>query len=339
MLAGTTDLQLFTYTAQDYDPETGLLHFYARYYDPARGVWLTQDPYTGELLNPLTQHRYAYLMGNPLKGGDLYGFWPDWLEKTWNGVKDFVSGFLDEGKNMVVGTYNMARHPIRTAKGLGYGVTHPKELWHTFTKPYVEDWNNGHRWRAIGRGTFAILPLILAVFSGGGAEAGEIGEVAGETGEIGELAGEAGEIGELVGEAGETSELAEGANAIEDLAEIGSGERCLLENSELLNAQSWQEAERLLSEYLDVPKNTQRFFVEGMSKPRIPDFVSDTFIADSKWYQASTLSQSAQLRDFARLALEQGKPLYIFVRQDTHVTAPALRLIQSTGGNVIRVFK
>ena len=43
MLAGTADLQIFAYTAQDYDPETGLYHFYARYYDPARGVWLTQD--------------------------------------------------------------------------------------------------------------------------------------------------------------------------------------------------------------------------------------------------------------------------------------------------------
>jgi len=76
-----------------------------------------------------------------------------------------------------------------------------------------------------------------------------------------------------------------------------------------------------------------------MSAPRIPDFVTDAFIADSKWYNATTLAQSDQLRDFARLAQEQGKPLYIYVTQGTEVTAPALDLIRSTGGDIVRIFE
>lgn len=40
-LAGDPALQRFTFTAQAYDAETGFLHFYARLYDPARGVWLS----------------------------------------------------------------------------------------------------------------------------------------------------------------------------------------------------------------------------------------------------------------------------------------------------------
>jgi RHS repeat-associated protein len=72
---GDTDLQIFTYTAQDYDPETGLLHFYARYYDPATGTWLTQDSYRGELLDPVSLHRYAYVGGNPTTWVDVYGYW------------------------------------------------------------------------------------------------------------------------------------------------------------------------------------------------------------------------------------------------------------------------
>lgn len=74
MLAGATDLQIFTYTAQDYDLETGLLHFYARYYDPAHGVWLTQDTYRGQIDVPGTLHRYGYVGGNPVNYIDLYGY-------------------------------------------------------------------------------------------------------------------------------------------------------------------------------------------------------------------------------------------------------------------------
>ncbi len=75
MLAGASDVQLFTYTAQDYDAETGLLHFYARYYDPARGVWLTQDAYRGEIGAPGTMQRYGYVGESPTTYIDEYGYW------------------------------------------------------------------------------------------------------------------------------------------------------------------------------------------------------------------------------------------------------------------------
>ena len=74
MLAGTTDLQVFAYTAQDYDPETGLYHFYARYYDPERGVWLTQDSWKGAIPSPETQHRYVYVTDNPITELDVLGY-------------------------------------------------------------------------------------------------------------------------------------------------------------------------------------------------------------------------------------------------------------------------
>lgn len=72
--AGTSDLARFTYTAQDYDVETGLLHFYARYYDTKRGVWLGEDRYRGEIGMPGTMHRYGYVNGNPTNSYDLYGY-------------------------------------------------------------------------------------------------------------------------------------------------------------------------------------------------------------------------------------------------------------------------
>lgn len=72
-LAGTSDLALFTYTAQDYDAETGLSHFYARYYDPSTGTWLTQDRYRGELTKQST-NRYQYTNDNPISSVDVLGF-------------------------------------------------------------------------------------------------------------------------------------------------------------------------------------------------------------------------------------------------------------------------
>jgi RHS repeat-associated protein len=73
-LAGSTVLHLFGHTAQPHDPETGLQHFYARYYDPATGVWLTQDPYRGRIDIPVTLHRYGYVGANPMTWVDAWGY-------------------------------------------------------------------------------------------------------------------------------------------------------------------------------------------------------------------------------------------------------------------------
>lgn len=106
---------------------------------------------------------------------------------------------------MVEGIVNMVAHPIQTLEGLAFAVTHPDKLWDALTKPYVDDWNSGHPWKAIGRGALNVALLI------GTAGIGEAGAAAGEganaVGKVGELAGAASKMGE-VGEAGETATLA-----------------------------------------------------------------------------------------------------------------------------------
>jgi RHS repeat-associated protein len=74
LLAGTTELQMFAYTGQDYDVETGLYHFYARYYDARRGIWLTQDTHIHLAIYPQNLLRYSYVANNPIVAFDLYGF-------------------------------------------------------------------------------------------------------------------------------------------------------------------------------------------------------------------------------------------------------------------------
>lgn len=74
----------------------------------------------------------------------------------WGGVGDFFTGIWKEGKDTVLGLVNMVIHPIETAKGIAHAVTHPSEFWEAFKQPYVEAWENGRPWEAVGRGVMFV---------------------------------------------------------------------------------------------------------------------------------------------------------------------------------------
>ncbi len=65
-----TIIQPFTYTAREYDPETGLYYYRARTYDPAIGRFLQEDPigFAGGDIN-----LYPYVTNNPLTFTDPFG--------------------------------------------------------------------------------------------------------------------------------------------------------------------------------------------------------------------------------------------------------------------------
>ncbi|MDI6742218.1 MAG: RHS repeat-associated core domain-containing protein, partial [Smithella sp.] len=46
------------FTGQEHDPNTGLIYFGARYYDPDTARFITQDPYLGETSTPPSLNRY-----------------------------------------------------------------------------------------------------------------------------------------------------------------------------------------------------------------------------------------------------------------------------------------
>lgn len=71
ILSGTPAVaQPYTYTAREYDPETGLYFYRARYYDPKAGRFLTKDPisFAGGDVN-----LYAYVGNNPVNATDPEG--------------------------------------------------------------------------------------------------------------------------------------------------------------------------------------------------------------------------------------------------------------------------
>jgi RHS repeat-associated protein len=64
--------QPFTFTGREYDPESRLYYYRARYYDPRAGRFLTQDPIgfaSGDV------NLYRYVQNNPINWVDALGLW------------------------------------------------------------------------------------------------------------------------------------------------------------------------------------------------------------------------------------------------------------------------
>jgi len=63
-------VQPYTYTAREYDSETGLYYYRARYYDPKAGRFITKDPIS---FNGGDVNLYAYVGNDPVNWGDPWG--------------------------------------------------------------------------------------------------------------------------------------------------------------------------------------------------------------------------------------------------------------------------
>ncbi len=66
--------QPYTYTGREYDEESGLYYYRARYYDAKIGRFLQKDPFRGFLWNPQTLNPYPYVGNSPINFVDPYGF-------------------------------------------------------------------------------------------------------------------------------------------------------------------------------------------------------------------------------------------------------------------------
>jgi RHS repeat-associated protein len=63
----------YNYTGQEYDPETGLYYYHARYYDPLLGRFVSPDSVISNIHNPQALNPYSYCLNNPLKYTDPSG--------------------------------------------------------------------------------------------------------------------------------------------------------------------------------------------------------------------------------------------------------------------------
>jgi len=67
--------RLYRYTDKERDTESGLDYFGARYYGSNMGRMMSPDPLGGDMTNPQSLNRYAYVLNNPLRYTDPTGMY------------------------------------------------------------------------------------------------------------------------------------------------------------------------------------------------------------------------------------------------------------------------
>jgi RHS repeat-associated protein len=76
MVHTNTCPQNYKFTGYERDPETGLDYAIFRYYSPHLGRFMSVDPLPGDVQNPQSFNRYAYVLNNPVGFVDPWGLDP-----------------------------------------------------------------------------------------------------------------------------------------------------------------------------------------------------------------------------------------------------------------------
>ncbi len=75
----------YKFTGKEKDEDTGLYYYEARYYDSGIGRFISLDPWFGDIYDPQSLNKYAYVRNNPLKyvdeTGEVYQKIVDWALK------------------------------------------------------------------------------------------------------------------------------------------------------------------------------------------------------------------------------------------------------------------
>ncbi|MCX6901397.1 MAG: PASTA domain-containing protein [Verrucomicrobia bacterium] len=85
----------FTFTAREWDADTKLYFFRARWYDPMLGRFLSRDPLPGDAAEPLTLNAYAYVSNGPLTRLDPLGAKSDQAAWVREQIRQANNRFVD----------------------------------------------------------------------------------------------------------------------------------------------------------------------------------------------------------------------------------------------------
>jgi RHS repeat-associated protein len=69
----STGAETYKFTGKPVSATTGLYYYYHRWYDPATGRFLSQDPQYGQLSDPQSLNQYVYVKDSPLNNKDPSG--------------------------------------------------------------------------------------------------------------------------------------------------------------------------------------------------------------------------------------------------------------------------
>ena len=115
----------YLFNAKEFDEETGMYYYGARYYEPRLSLWMSTDPLEEDYYNVST---YCYVFNNPLRFIDPTGLSGDEPD-GWSITGNFAKGVGQSLWGTVEGAWNVVRHPINTAKNVGYAVSHPQKTY------------------------------------------------------------------------------------------------------------------------------------------------------------------------------------------------------------------
>jgi RHS repeat-associated protein len=170
-ISSSPNLRLpFGFTGREYDSESGLYFYRARYFSPEIGRFLQQDPDPGVIENPNTiNNRYSYAGNNPLDRRDPSGM--SWFgESEW--IDDVVIGLAVVAIIVVTGGTAAGAFAAVGASALGAAVFaavfasfQDGDYWENFS-------NNFHTNFRIAAGFLAAGALASYFFGGGVLEAG-----------------------------------------------------------------------------------------------------------------------------------------------------------------------
>jgi RHS repeat-associated protein len=121
---GTVD-QPYTYTGREFDAETGLYHYRARYYDSQIGRFLQKDPmgFVGPEMNA-----YSYVTNNPTNFADPMGL----KRRKWQGVTAYVPSDPYQYPNQMIG-----------GDELGATVCKANAVWYWIRQDILDDKEDG----------------------------------------------------------------------------------------------------------------------------------------------------------------------------------------------------
>jgi RHS repeat-associated protein len=114
---------VYRYTGQQSDADSGLYYLRARYYDPSTGLFISKDPNKGDRKNPSSQHPYLYCQNNPINRIDPSGMssqGPGWGVKAPTG-EIIAGGMMASGGLGLIAIAVLGLGGLGTAAELGEG--------------------------------------------------------------------------------------------------------------------------------------------------------------------------------------------------------------------------
>ena len=112
----------YRYTGEQYDPNAGFYYLRARYYNHNIGRFVTQDPWQGNVFEPVSLHKYLYANANPVMFRDPSGLWT--LQDTMSTIAisaTLASIMLPSSTGMPVYTGYVNLFDLQFGKGLSAG--------------------------------------------------------------------------------------------------------------------------------------------------------------------------------------------------------------------------